>query len=369
MKTIPDVLSGRAGRYVSLVLAPTLLAWLYLALISTNGYISRAHVMVEQDSQMVSAGAELALGLLSMGGGKSKQDALLVEDFMKSRTMLEYLDAELDLRGHFSAPTFDVVGRLASDASKEDFLAYYNDHLTVTIDDQSLILSVEFAAFDPEYAQKITQKLVARSEEFVNEVSMELAREQLKFVEDQVEQANERLKQASKDMIVLQRDNDVLSPEKEAEAASVIVAQLEGELVTQRTQLKTLSAFLNPAAPDVVAVQQRIRALEAQLEQERGRIVGRKGSGLNDLMLKYQDADVAVRLATEVYKTALATLEATRLESVRKVKSLVSIDRPSLSDEAEYPRILYWTLTVFLFLNLGYFVISLIIATIEDHRE
>ena len=67
----------------------------------------------------------------------------------------------------------------------------------------------------------------------------------------------------------------------------------------------------------------------------------------NDLMLAYQDADVSVRLATEVYKTALATLETTRLDAVRKVKYLISVDKPSLPDSAELPRVTYWTLMYF----------------------
>ncbi|MEQ1438360.1 sugar transporter [Fontimonas sp. SYSU GA230001] len=362
---------SRSGRYALLVLVPSLLAWLYLLVFAADGYVSRAQVMVEKESSpsTAAAGAELALGLLNVGGGKSRQDALLVQDFMRSRTMLEYLDAELGLREHYSAPKVDFVGRLAADADQKEFLEYYRKKLTITIDDDSLILNVEFVAFDPEYAQKVAQKLVERSEEFVNEVSRQAARQQLSFVQEQVDQANERLKQASREMIDLQRRNAVFSPEKETEAVGQILAELEAELAKQRTQLKALTGYLNETAPDVVAAKQRIAALESQVEQERRRMVGSKGGGLNDLMMAYQDADVGLRLATEVYKTALATLETTRLDTVRKVKYLVLVDKPSLPDAAELPRVLYWTLTIFVFLNLAYFVMSLIIATIEDHRE
>lgn len=361
---------SKSGRYLVAVLVPTLLTWLYLGLLAADGYVSRAQVMVEQESSVATAGAaELAMGLLSVGGGKSKQDALLVQSFMLSRTMLEYLDAELGLREHFSGPSVDFIRRMDEDASAEEFLEYYREHLNVTIDDDSLLVSVEFVAFDPAFAQAVVSKLVARSEEFVNEVSRQFAREQLRFVQDQVEKANDRLKTASREVIELQRSNEVFSPQKETEAIGEILAQLEAELAKQRTELKALSGFMNPTAPDVVAARQRVEALQAQLAQERARMVGKQNPGLNDLMLAYQDAEMNVRLATEVYKTALATLEATRLDSVRKVKYLVSVDRPSLPDSAELPRIMYWTLTVFVFMNLAYFVVTLIIATIEDHRE
>jgi capsular polysaccharide transport system permease protein len=361
--------STRLGRYVAVVVVPTLLTMFYLAVFAAKGYVSRAQVMVEREPTVMAAGAELALGLLSGGGGLSKQDALLVESFMRSRTMLEYLDDELDLRGHFSAPRIDFIGRLAADATAEDFLDYYRKRLSVKIDDQSLIVSVAFTALDAEFARAVVRKLIERSEQFVNEAARQFAREQLAFVEDQVEQANERLKTASRKVIELQRSNEVLSPQLETESVSRIVASLEGELAEQRTQIKAMSAYLNPQAADMVAARARARALEAQVEQERARLVGSQNPGLNELMLAYHDAETDVKLATEVYKTALATLEATRLDAVRKVKLLVSVDRPSIAGSAEHPRVLYWTATVFLLLNLAYFVMSLIIATVEDHRE
>lgn len=361
--------NSRPGRYGLFVAAPALLTWVYLILLAADGYVSRAQVMVEQEASVAAAGAELAMGLLNVGGGKSKQDALLVESFMRSRTMLEYLDTELDLRGHFSEPLIDVIGRLSRDASAEDFLEYFRDRLDVAIDDESLILSVEFTALDPEYAREVVRKLIARSEEFVNDVSHQFAREQLRFVEEQVAQANDRLKTASREMIELQRRNEVLSPQLETEAVGRILAQLEGELSDQQTQLKALSSYLNPSAPEVIAARQRVQALQAQIAQERGRLVGSEDAGLNDLMLAYQDAETNVRLATEIYKTALATMETTRLDSVRKVKFLASVDAPSLPDSVEHPRVFYWTLTIFIFLNIAYFVMNLIIATVEDHRE
>lgn len=370
-------LDGKLQRYLALVGLPTLLVFAYLGLVAADGYVSRAQVMVEQDSPLgAGSGAELALGLLSVGGGATKRDVLVVQNYMSSRTMLEDLDAALGLRGHFSGAAVDWFGRLDAEASEEDFLEYYQKHLTLTIDEESMILGIEFVAYDADFAQAVTRHLVSRAEAFVNEVSRYLAREQLDFVQAEVNKAQERLKQASREMITLQRRSEVFSPEAEAEALGQILAGLEVELSKQRTQLKALSGYLNPNAPDVVSTRQRIAALEAQVEQERARLVGGRGDeqtlaggGLNDLMLSYQDAQVDLKLATEIYQTALATLESTRLDAARKVKYLVSVDEPSRPDSAEKPRVAYWTATIFVFLNLAFFVFNLIVATIQDHRE
>lgn len=359
----------RMRRYLGIVVGPTLLVLAYLGLIASEGYVSRAQVLVEHENNAALAAAELTLGALSLGGQSSKLDALVVETFMQSRTMLEYLDRELDLRGHFSSPDVDLLSRLPDDASGEEFLEYYRDHLTTYVDEETYVVEVEFVAHDPAFAQQVVEKLVRRAEFFVNDVSQQLAREQLAFVNGEVEKANDRFKKASREMIGLQREYDIFSPEKETEATGTILSALMQELSKQRIEHKALSAYLTPQAAEVRAARARIKALEDQIEQERRTLVGGDGSGLNDTLLAYQDAQLNLTLAGEIYKTALATLESTRLDAARKVKHLVSLSAPSLPDADERPRVAYWTLTAFVLLNLVYFVVGLIVATIEDHRE
>lgn len=362
---------GRLWRYALVVLLPTVLVLLYSALIASDGYVSHAQVRVEREASVPVP--DFAAGLLSMaGGGPSRADALVVRTFMESRAMLEYLDEALDLRGHFSAPDVDVWSRLSPRASAEDFLKFYRRRLTVSVDEESHILDLQFVAHDRAFARQVTERLVARSEEFVNEVSHYLAREQLAFVQQEVSRAHEKLRQASREMVELQQRYEVFSPERETEAAGTILAGLLAELAEQRTTMKALSSYLNPNAAEVVATRQRIEALESQIAQERAAMVGTRDAdreGLNQLMLSYRDAEVNLQLAGEIYKTAIGTLESTRLETARKVKYLVSLSPPSLPDAAEHPRVGYRTGTVFVLLNLVYFVIGLIIATIRDHRE
>ncbi|WP_370307121.1 hypothetical protein [Sinimarinibacterium flocculans] len=359
----------RITRYLVVVVVPSLLALAYLGIVATDGYVSRAQVMIEHDNSAAAAAAEITLGMLSIGGQRSKVDALVVETFMRSRTMLEHLDSTLDLRGHFSAPDVDLISRLDADASREDFLDYYRDRLVTAVDDNTYVLSIEFVAHDAEYARKVTDELVRRAEQFVNEISHHLARQQLEFVSAEVDRAHERLRGASRALISLQREYAIFSPQAETQATGTIVGGLLQELAAARTERNALLAYLNPKAAEVATVTARIEALERQVADERARLVGSDDPGLNDVMLAYQDAEVELTLASEIYKTALATLEATRLDAARKVKYLVSLSAPSLPDSVERPRTLYWAFTLFVVLNLAYFVMSLIIATIQDHRE
>ncbi len=357
-------------RYLIAVGAPTLLTLIYLSVFAADGYVSRAQVMVEHESTPgLAAAAEMTLGALSLGSTSTKQDALVVQTFMQSRAMLNYLEKELGLRAHYSAGGVDVWGRLSADASEEDFLDYFRKRLTIDVDDATNVIDVEYVAYDAEFAQRVAQLIVKRSETFVNEIGQHLAREQMTFVNAEVEKAHQRVQDTSRALILLQRKYDLFSPEKESESTGLILSGLNQELSMQRVELKALQAYLNPKAPEVQVAKARIEALEAQIAGEQRKLVGGDGSGLNDALLAYQDAQVNVTLAGEVYKAALASLETTRLDALRKVKYLVAISEPSAPDDAEHPRIWYWTATIFVFLNLLYFVAGLVIATIEDHRE
>lgn len=358
----------RLKRYLALVIGPTVLTCLYLGLFASDGYVSRASFLIEQDSPSASGG-DLALSLLNLGGGSSRQDTLVVDVFLRSRTLLDRIQATLDLRGHFSSDERDVFSRMDADASSEDFLEFYRKHLHTLVDEESQVMTVEFTAHDPEYAHKVVEELVRQGEDFVNKINQSLAEEQLTFITSEVDKAAARLRQATVDLLALQRKNDVLNPQQETEAVAQILASLEAELTRQRTELKALSGYLNPTAPDIVATKQRIEALQAQVAEERDRMVGAGRENFSDVMLDYQNAEVNLRIAGELYKSALTSLETTRLDAVRKAKYVIPVDRASVPDSAELPRVGYWTVTVFVLLNLMYFVSGLIVATIQDHRE
>jgi capsular polysaccharide transport system permease protein len=76
-----------------------------------------------------------------------------------------------------------------------------------------------------------------------------------------------------------------------------------------------------------------------------------------------------VRFASDQYKSSLVALEKARIESYKKLKHLVVVQSPTLPDEALEPRKLYNIATLFVVLSLAYGIISMIVATIREHRD
>lgn len=353
--------------YVVFVVVPMALLLLYYAFFATDRYLSEATLIVERDSP---APTGLDLGLFSIGGGSSILDAELVKSFIESSTMLEHLDQTLQLREHYSQPGIDPFSRLSASASRETFLKYYLHHTEVSIDPTAMTVDLAVQAFDPEFSRKLGQVIVERAERFVNDVSQSLAREQVAFMRKELEHANERLQNTTSELVAYQKQNELLSVEIETQAASQIIAGLQTQLASERTNLKSLSSYLNRAAPEVVASLKRVAAIQAQIEQERGRQVGSADDpALNDMLLKNKELELAVELASQLYQTSLQSLDRARLEAARKVKFLVSVSAPTLPEDSKRPRRGYILISAFVLLNVLYLIGTLLVATIKDHQE
>lgn len=354
--------------YCGVVLVPVLLLGLYYLVMSTDRYVSHTRLIVEGDD---AAGvATIALGLLAPSQTGSALDAELVRSFILSPAMLDHLQETLDLRAHYTDASLDRFSRLAADASAERFLKYYLGYVKVAIDDNAPIIQLEVQAFDRAFAQRLSAVIAERAERFVNEVSQSLAREQMAFVQGEMDKAHKRLQDETARLVLLQNENRMLDPVLESQAVAQIIGGLQQELARTRTELKALQAYLSPNAAQVVSMRQKAAAIESQIEQERAKQVkaGRE-QPLNDLVLAFKEHELAVKVATDVYQGSLQSLEASKLEASRKVKHLVRVSGPTLPEASVMPRRGYNVATLFFFLNLVYLIGGLLIASIRDHME
>ncbi len=168
------------------------LAALYYGAIASDRYVSQASLIIKQADQLKMLPD--ALSMLGLGGS-NHQDVLVIQDYLKSWDMLDTLDKELQLKKHYQSDSADMFSRLPEDATREEFLAFYRDHLTISLDELSGVLTVNLQAFEPEYAKRVVTLMLKESEGFINRLSHQVAMDQLKFVETEVARSHERLLQ------------------------------------------------------------------------------------------------------------------------------------------------------------------------------
>lgn len=368
MKALLQLASQRNLRS-AIIAAPLLLAAAYLLVLAADRYVAESIIAVRQnaDTPIMMDGLTAMLGASAPATSK---DEYMLEAYILSTDMLQQLDDKLQLRERFSAPRTDLVYRLSPGASREKFLGYFRDRVEVVVEDNSGLMRIRTQAFDPETATALNQEIIALSERFINESSHRLAREQMAFAESELEKARAGMNVARTALLDFQNKHGVLDPMAQAQANTGVTVELQSLLAKQEAELKGLLGYLNEDTHQVRGLRAQIEGTRAQVRAEnvRGTAVA-GGTHLNVLAGDYQQLLAEFQYAQDSYKLSLTAVESARVESTRKLKSLVQVQSPAIPEAAAHPRRLYTLMALLVGLSLLYGVVRLIVATIEDHQE
>jgi len=345
---------------------PMLAVSAYIWLGASDRYVSESRIAVRQAEGGPAAGS--GLGMLGLSGLRSLEDMHFLEQHIYSADMVAALEAEVGLRDRWlNSP--DWFSRLKPDASQEEFLAYFKRRVIVGADTSTGIIAVQVQAFDPNDARIINQAILSASDRFINELSNRIAREQVAFIEQELDSAQSRVESARRRVLDYQNEHQVLDPTKQAEMKARLAADLETRLSEVQAELNSSLSYLQPNAPPVMALKARSAALENQIAKEKADLSGEGRMRLNQVAADFQMLALEAEFAADLYQTALSALEKARVDATMKFKSLALIATPRLPQEPEQPRRFYLTITWLLGLLTFYGIVSLIRATIADHRE
>ncbi|MBK6863103.1 MAG: capsular biosynthesis protein [Ideonella sp.] len=351
---------------------PMALAVLYLGLFAADRYVSVSMVGLRSSSGETAALAGMA-SLLSSVSGPGNQDTYFLRDYMGSLGLLKKLDERLGVRAHYEAQLRDPLFRLWSWASQEYFLDYFRSRVTVTVDENSSALLIHAEGFDPDFAFRLNSTILEEAERFVNEYSHRIARENLRFAEGELTRAGERVQKAKAEVLTFQNKHRFLDPTAQAQASGAVTAELQAQITKAEAELRSLRSFLNEDAPQVTLLRAQLKSLQEQLGVERRRSTSgdgdKRSERLNELALEFKGLELQAEVALDAYKIALSAVEASRIESTRKLKSLVVIEPPSTPEKAEYPRRWYNLLTLLVGSLLLLAVVRLVLATIQEHQD
>ena len=347
------------------------LAVIYYAFFAADRYVSRAEVAVRQtDSNSPAAnipGLALLTGSLNPA---SREETLYLRQYVMSADMLDILQKELGWKIHYASALTDPLYWLGSDATAEDTLTFYQRVVKVFFDAETGLLQIEVQAFEPEYAKQVLDIILRESERFVNELSQQLTRDQLSFVEREVANSFKNYENKRDELLLFQAQNQLLNAEATAASRSATIATMEAELATERAKLGALRSSLGRSSPQVQQQQKKITALEQQVIAETQRLITQEsGERLNTVAATFRELSIQASIAEEAYKMSLASLENTRIEINKKFRSLAVIVSPNLPDSAIYPERIYnlITLLIGLFALLG--IVRFIVAIIKDHKD
>lgn len=353
------------------ILVPTLLAGAYYTFIAADQYA------VEVRFSIRGANTGKTPDLIGMftgspSSGSTVTDSYIVMDYIYSREILDKLQSRVNIKNIYRHDNADFFSRLPADVTAEGLLDYWKKMISLSFDSSSQIITAEVRAFSAEDAKNVATAVITLGEELINGLSARARNDAVNFANQEVARAEKRLRD---DRLGLARFRDVqqeLDPEKKAAAQMTLLAKLEGELTRAKTQLLTIRPTMAPDSPRIIFLQRRIDGLNRQVKDQRSKLgqgdqsqPGQKA--LSGLLSDYERLIVAREFSEKAYLSALASLEGARAEAARQQRYLTTFVKPSLPQEALYPRRL---LNILLVLGISIIVWALgvlVVYAVRDH--
>jgi len=350
------------------VVLPTVLAAVYYGLVAADVYVSESRFVVRAPQRPQVAG----LGTLLSGTGiaRAQDDAYPVHDYVLSRDALRELEPGLKLRDAYGSPDIDRFHRFPSldgDDSFEALYLHHLDHVVIAHDSVSGITTLAVRGYQPELVQQVNERLLQMSEALVNRLNERSRQDLVRQAEQDVARTQTRARDTALALAAYRSQGKVFDPTAQSASQLETVTRLREELrlaEAQQAQVRSLT----PANPQLGALDQRVRTLRKQVQQEQGKVLGR-GDSLAAKAPAYDRLLLDKGFADTQLASALTALEAARAEAARQRLYLERLVQPHLPDQSLEPRRLRSVVTVAVLGLVVWGVLALIVAGIREHAD
>jgi len=354
--------------FLAIVLVPTFVVAVYYYLLAADQYQSEAHFIVKtgDNSPMPSGGLSQLLG---MGGGLSQArgEAVAVNDYLDSQQAVLALNRSTGLVERFRRPEADYATRLwYSQPTPEALLKYYRRMVDVQSNPETGITVLKVRSFRPEDSYVIVNQLLRLGEERVNMINRRSQNDALANARRSLVEAERELATIQGRLTGFRQTQGDLDPSGSGKAQIELVATLQGQLTNARAQLNAMQGIISPSSPQYVATAARVRALEAQVAGQTGKLAG-GGGAIAARLGNYQDLEIRQEFASKRYEAAAANLERARETAIRQQLYIVRVVDPNLPVKSQYPQRGKIVLTVFLSLLVAYGIGWLLAAGVREH--
>lgn len=343
----------------------------YWGLVASRQYSTEMKFAVRSsDSQSGSEALAGVLGGLAGAGGPHAQDTQIVANYIRSRAMVEALDASLDLRRIYARDDADYFSRFDPEEPVEELEKYWGKRVDTRVEPLSNIISVDVRAFTPEDSLALAKKIVELSEKLVNDLSTRSRRDALAQARNELERAEQRLRAATAAMRDTRDAEGVLDANAAADAINKLITELRLDMSRAVQDLASLGRAATES-PQARVLRARIASIKAQIDDYSTQIAGaEKRDGPGSIAARagqLSRTQVELDLMRQQYARAAATFESARADMDTQHAYLVSFVTPALAQKSTYPRRWWqWSIVVIPCL-LGWGVLAGVALLVRDH--
>ncbi len=364
--------------FVIFVVAAAVILGIYYFFLAAPLYVSEASFSI-RGRDAPSAGASLlasiggAMGGGGGGGGASagptNTDTAELQTYVQSYEMANKLDQEYRLRDIYSQPRLDFLNWLPKSASRDRYLQFYRKMVKISLDHDTDLINVKVKAFDPKTAQVIAGAILRHSADYLNELSATIRKDTLRTSELELQDAENKVRQARLTMTNYRASTSTLDPVSSAAAISGGINGMRQEVLEAKAELTGLLSYNQPGSAAVAQTEARIRGLEAQIAAQEGRIANTTANdSIAERLKTFEGLQIASDYADRQLVAALGAYDAARTLANQRERFVVPAVPPNLPDEPTEPHRLAAFLEAMLVLIAIYGIVALAIAGVRDHQ-
>jgi capsular polysaccharide transport system permease protein len=374
-----STLAKRKPRHWGLLLAflviavlPVAATWWYLNTRTVDQYASTVAFTVR--SEDISSASALLGGLapgLSGGGGSADSDILY--EFIRSQSLIQAIDADLDLRRYYSRHIdLDPIFAFDPDGTIEDLTAYWQRMVRISYDGASGLMELRVLAFEPQEARSIADAIFANSTTMINNLSAIAREDGTRYAREDLEVAVERLKQARESLTAFRVANEIVDPSADIAGQMGLLNLLQSQLVEGLIEFDLLVSSTREGDPRLEQARRRIEVIEDRIREERRKFgVGggdSQSESYAETIAEFERLSVDREFAEQAYAAALTTFDGARAEANRKSRYLAAYIEPTLAERSEFPNRPILTGIVAIFGFLIWAILSLAYYALRDRR-
>lgn len=356
----------RLASFALMVLVPFLLTLVYVHGFAADQFFSEARFAVRAMEEQNSQSDESSGGLLSLNS--ATQDAHVVSSFIHSSEMLQRLSNSLDYRAIFDRPEADNWALFDPDAPLEAFLRYWREHVSVYIDGPSGIVTLRVRAFRPEDARVLTQAILDESELLLNELSARARIDIIAQAQNEVERSSTAYRAALDQLNAFQIETSMLSPEAQAAQSGGLLAGLMAQKLELESRLYVLRDANAVNSPSFGQLQSAAQSINNQIASLQDSLTGQEGASVAQSIVEFARLETDRQVAQAIYEASRRGYDQAVSEAMRKSLYVMVFVNPTAAQEPGYPNRMMTPILVLIGCFAVWATLSLICASIEDHK-
>ena len=292
----------------------------------------------------------------------------MVTDYIRSRTLIEDMGGRSLMEQAYARSDVDWWSRLRKSRTIEKIWKYWRTKVTATIDTPSGIITLEAVAFTPEDAHRLAQLVVERSESLVNDISQRSRRDTLARAESELDLAKERVRKAREALLAFRNTSKSIDPVADATSIGETIRSLMQEKGKVENDRASLVGVVSEESPVKRQLDARISNLDAQIAKLQEQLTTQsENPAISGQIASFEALQLEAQFAEKLYAVNQTAYEQARVEQEKQQLYLATIVKPTIPQEASYPRFKADSAVVFAVCFVLWSMASLLIAAIRDH--